>query len=89
MDYKKYYKDDVVAKYSLEGYNIPIGVSSFESSKFLPKDFSSSMPTIEEIENDFLDTKITSDKKQRKLLPKDFFFFLPTIEEIENELKSN
>ena len=45
-------KDDVVAKYSLEGYNIPIGVSSFELSKFLPKDFSSSMPTIEEIENE-------------------------------------
>lgn len=46
-------KDEVVANYSLENYNIPIGVSSFELEKLMPKDFKGSLPTIEEIESKF------------------------------------
>lgn len=45
-------KDEVVAKYSLENYNIPIGVSSFELEKYIPENFKGSLPTIEEIENE-------------------------------------
>lgn len=43
-------KDNVLAKYSLEGYNLPIGVSQYQLEKHLPKDFKSTLPTIEEIE---------------------------------------
>lgn len=43
-------KDDVVAKYSLEGYNQPMGISEYELSKVYPKDFKSSLPSIEDIE---------------------------------------
>ena len=45
-------KDEVVANYSLENYNIPIGVSSFELEKLMPKDFKGSLPTIDEIEKE-------------------------------------
>ena len=43
-------KDNVLARYSLEGYNLPIGVSQYNIEKHLPKNFKSTMPTIEEIE---------------------------------------
>ncbi len=43
-------KDNVLAQYSLEGYNLPIGVSQYQLEKHLPKDFKSTLPTIEEIE---------------------------------------
>lgn len=45
-------KDEVVAKYTLENYNIPLGISSYELSKLIPERFESSLPTIEEIENE-------------------------------------
>ena len=48
-------KDEVVVKYSLENYNIPVGVSSFELENFIPEDFKGSLPTIEELENEFKD----------------------------------
>ena len=48
-------KDEVVVKYSLENYNIPVGVSSFELEKFIPEDFKGGLPTIEELENEFKD----------------------------------
>ena len=48
-------KDEVVVKYSLENYNIPVGVSSFELEKFIPEDFKGSLPTIEELENELKD----------------------------------
>lgn len=43
-------KDNVVAHYALDGYNLPIGISEYQLSKLYPKDFKSSLPTIEEIE---------------------------------------
>ena len=48
-------KDEIVAKYSLENYNIPIGISSFELLQFMPENFKSSLPSIEEIENELKD----------------------------------
>ena len=43
-------KDDVLAQYSLEGYNLPIGVSQYQLDKLLPENFRSALPSIEEIE---------------------------------------
>lgn len=43
-------KDNVLAKFALESSAEPLGVSEYELSNFLPEDYKSSMPTIEEIE---------------------------------------
>lgn len=45
-------KDDVLAQYSLEGYNLPIGVSQYQLEKMLPDNFKSALPSIEEIEEE-------------------------------------
>lgn len=42
-------KDKLTVEYSLKGVNKPIGVSSYEISKYLPKDVLESLPTEEEI----------------------------------------
>lgn len=44
-------KDNVLAQYSLEGYNLPIGISQYQLEKLLPENFKSALPTIEEIES--------------------------------------
>lgn len=43
-------KDKIVAEYSLENYNIPLGISSYELNKILPKELKNSLPSIEELE---------------------------------------
>ena len=43
-------KDNIVAKYSLETSSVLIGISEYELQKIYPKDFKSSLPSIEEIE---------------------------------------
>ena len=43
-------KDNIFARYSIESSKEPIAISEYELSKLYPKDFKSSMPTIEEIE---------------------------------------
>ena len=43
-------RDDVVAEYSLENISQPIGIAQYELTKVLRKEFKSSLPTIEEIE---------------------------------------
>lgn len=47
-------KDRVVAEYSLSGVNNPIGISNWENeiTKSLPENLKSSLPSIEEIENE-------------------------------------
>ena len=45
-------KNDILARYSLESSNQPLGISSFELSKLISEKFKSSLPTIEEIENE-------------------------------------
>jgi predicted nuclease of restriction endonuclease-like (RecB) superfamily len=48
-------KDNVFARYSLEAYNTPMGISEFEGVKLLPDGFKSSLPSIEDIENELKD----------------------------------
>lgn len=45
-------KDDVMAQYALEGYTNPLGISEYELSKLYPKDFKSTLPSIEDIERE-------------------------------------
>lgn len=52
-------KDNVLARYSLEGYNLPIGISEYQLEKLLPNDFKSTLPTIEEIETKLNNKNIT------------------------------
>lgn len=43
-------KDDMVVEYALRDLNKPIGISEYEFTQVLPKEFKSSLPSIEEIE---------------------------------------
>ena len=45
-------KDEVMARYALEGYNQPLGISEYELSKVFPENFKSSLPSIQDIENE-------------------------------------
>jgi len=42
-------KDRLSVEWSLEGTNLPIGVSSYELSEYIPKDILEKLPTEEEI----------------------------------------
>lgn len=44
-------KDNIEAQYSLEAYNLPLGISQYELSKLIPAEIKSSLPSIEEIES--------------------------------------
>ena len=50
-------KNDVVAEYTLQGVDSPIGVSSVEIFDELTEDFKSALPSIEDIENELRDKK--------------------------------
>lgn len=45
-------KDNVLAKYAVNSMDVPIGISVYDINSFLPEDYKSSMPTIEEIEEE-------------------------------------
>jgi predicted nuclease of restriction endonuclease-like (RecB) superfamily len=45
-------KDNVFAQYALEGHNQPLGISEYELSNLYPADFKSTLPSIEDIENE-------------------------------------
>jgi hypothetical protein len=45
-------KNKIMAEYALRDMNKPIGISEFELTRSLPKNLQSSLPTIEEIENE-------------------------------------
>ena len=45
-------KDDVVAEYALDDISQPIGIARYELTKVLRDEYKSSLPTIEEIENE-------------------------------------
>lgn len=45
-------KDDVVAEYTLDDMSQPMGIAQYELTKVLWEEFKSSLPTIEEIENE-------------------------------------
>lgn len=55
-------KDEVVAQYALSGYNQPIGVSDYELSKAIPENLKSTLPTVEEVEQE-LSSLLDNDKK--------------------------
>ena len=44
-------KDNIEAQYSLEAYNLPLGISEYELSRLIPTEMKSSLPSIEEIES--------------------------------------
>ena len=45
-------KDRVTVQYALEPSALPIGVSDYVLERFIPADFKSQMPTIEEVEGE-------------------------------------
>ena len=45
-------KDNILAQYALESSSQPIGISEYELSKVYPADFKSTLPSIEDIENE-------------------------------------
>ena len=44
-------KDNIEAQYSLEAYNLPLGISQYELSRLIPREIKSSLPSIEQIES--------------------------------------
>ena len=48
-------KNNIEAEFALRDLNKPIGVSEFNLTEVLPEELKSSLPTIEEIENEFND----------------------------------
>ena len=48
-------KDNVKAQYALEASSQPMGISQYDISNFLPEEYKSSLPTIEEIEAELSD----------------------------------
>ena len=42
----------MVAQYALSGYDQPIGVSDYQLSKSIPENLKSSLPSIEEVEEE-------------------------------------
>ncbi len=45
-------KNEIIAEYSLKNMSQPIGISQYELTEVLPKEFESSLPTIEMIEDE-------------------------------------
>lgn len=45
-------KDNVLVQYALESSSQPIGVAEFQMTKFIPDEFKSSLPSIEDIESE-------------------------------------
>ena len=43
-------KDEILAKYTIENFSQPIGISEYELNNLLPDNFKGTLPTIEEIE---------------------------------------
>ena len=43
-------KDNVKAEYALEASTQPMGISEYDINTFMPDEYKSSLPTIEEIE---------------------------------------
>ena len=44
--------DKVVAQYALSGYDQPIGVSDYQLSRAIPDNLRSTLPSIEEVEEE-------------------------------------
>lgn len=51
-------KNDLVVEYALKDINKPLGISQYELTEILPKEYKSSLPSIEEIEAQFEDENL-------------------------------
>ena len=58
-------KDRVTVRYALESSSLPIGVSDYVLERFIPADFKSQMPTIEEVEGEL--TRRMEIAKERRI----------------------
>jgi predicted nuclease of restriction endonuclease-like (RecB) superfamily len=58
-------KDNVLAEYALTGIDKPIGVSSYELTRALPRDLRSALPTVEQLEAE-LSTPYPSNQPAKK-----------------------
>ena len=56
--------DRVEAQYAFESSSQPLGISIYELSKLVPEKFKGSMPTIEEIETQLMDSDSNAEKKK-------------------------
>ena len=56
--------DKVVAQYALSGYDQPIGVSDYQLSKAIPENLKSTLPSIEEVEEELSKIAINNNKKE-------------------------
>jgi predicted nuclease of restriction endonuclease-like (RecB) superfamily len=54
-------KDNIEAEYALKGIEKPIGISEYELNKILPDELKSSLPSIEEIENELRNLTVESE----------------------------
>lgn len=59
-------KDRVTVQYALESSALPIGVSDYVLERFIPADFKSQMPTIEEVEGELTHRMETAEIRKRK-----------------------
>lgn len=59
-------KNNLEAEFALRDMNKPMGVSEFQLTEILPDNLKSSLPTIEEMENELLDSESTADQEQGK-----------------------
>lgn len=59
-------KDRVTVQYALESSSLPIGVSDYVLERFIPADFKSQMPTIEEVEGELTRRMLISDLRREK-----------------------
>lgn len=55
-------KNNIEAEFALRDINKPIGISEFSFTEILPEELKSSLPTIEEIENELLNRTDTTDE---------------------------
>jgi len=47
-------KNDVVVRYALQNIKQPVGVAEYRLSEVLPEELKDSLPTVEEVENEFI-----------------------------------
>lgn len=62
-------KDRVTVQYALESSLLPIGVSDYVLERFIPADFKSQLPTIEEVEGELTRRMQISDQRREKANP--------------------
>lgn len=63
-------KNQIEAEYTLRGVNRPIGVSEYELTRSLPKELTSALPTVEEIESELSETAKAATKVKKSTIKK-------------------